>query len=414
VNVVSFILKVAVEVRMHSDSPRVLCFSDYALDLQRCAIMRGGRELQLRPKSFDVLRYLAEHAGRLVSKEELIKATWPNVFVSDDSLVQCIKDIREALSDDAHEIVKTVPRRGYLFAAELSGEELDKRAPAIGSRGQELTFCRTQDGVNIAVACVGQGMPLVCIPTWATHLEYDWQSPIRGPLWRFLDDRVRLVRYDGRGFGLSDRDIADISFTTFERDLEAVVDALHLNRYAVLGISQGAATAIAHAARYPERVSKLILQGGFALGRNKRGSPKEAEMAKARIAITCLRQGWSDDNSALLRIFSSMWLPGGSAEQIKWYANLLRLSTSVENAIMSRCAGDDVDVVDLLPKVSAPTLVLHSRYDNVVPSNEGRRIATSIPNAKFVILDSENHVPLPGEPAWSKFIGEIETFLLDV
>jgi DNA-binding winged helix-turn-helix (wHTH) protein len=248
---------------MHSDSPGVLCFSDYALDLQRCAILRGGRELQLRPKSFDVLRYLAEHAGRLVSKEELIKATWPNVFVSDDSLVQCIKDIREALSDDAHEIVKTVPRRGYLFAAELSGEELDKRAPAIGSRGQDLTFCRTQDGVNIAVACVGQGMPLVCIPTWATHLEYDWQNPIRGPLWRFLDDRVRLVRYDGRGFGLSDRDITDISFTTFEHDLEAVVDALHLHRYAILGISQGAAIAIAHAARYPERVSKLILQAAL-------------------------------------------------------------------------------------------------------------------------------------------------------
>jgi DNA-binding winged helix-turn-helix (wHTH) protein/pimeloyl-ACP methyl ester carboxylesterase len=412
VNVVSFILKVAVEVRMHSDSPRVLCFSDYALDLQRCAIMRGGRELQLRPKSFDVLRYLAEHAGRLVSKEELIKATWPNVFVSDDSLVQCIKDIREALSDDAHEIVKTVPRRGYLFAAELSDGELDSRPLTIGSRHQELTFCRTQDGVNIAVACVGQGMPLVCIPTWATHVEYDWQSPIRGPLCRFLADRVRLVRYDGRGFGLSDRDITGISLATFERDLEAVVDALHLHRYAILGIAQGAAIAIAHAARYPERVSKLILHGGFALGRNKRASPKDAEIAKALIAI--MRQGWGDDNSALLRIFSSVFLPGASAEQIKWYANLLRLSTSVENAIMNRYAVDEIDIVDLLPRVSAPTLVLHCRNNNAAPFNEGRRIATSIPNAKFAVLDSENSVPIPGEPAWSNFIGEIETFLLDV
>ncbi|MEH2502332.1 pimeloyl-ACP methyl ester carboxylesterase/DNA-binding winged helix-turn-helix (wHTH) protein [Bradyrhizobium sp. AZCC 1578] len=397
---------------MHSDSPRMLCFSGYALDLQRCAVMRGGRELQLRPKSFDVLRYLAVHAGRLISKEELIRATWPNVFVSDGCLVQCIRDIREALSDDAHEIVKTVPRRGYLFAAELSDQELDKRPPAIGSPSQDLTFCRTQDGVNIAVACVGQGMPLVCIPTWATHVEYDWQSPIRGPLCRFLADRVRLVRYDGRGFGLSDRDITDISFTTFERDLDAVVDALHLHRYAILGISQGAATAIAHAARYPERVSKLILHGGFALGRNKRSSAREAEIARAWIAI--MRQGWGDDNSALLRIFSSVFLPGASVEQIKWYANLLRLSTSIENAIMNRYAVDDIDILDLLPKVSAPTVVLHCRHDNAAPFDEGRRIATSIPNAKFVILDSENHVPIPGEPAWSKFIGEVETFLLDV
>lgn len=397
---------------MHSNSPRVLCFSGYALDLQRCAVLRGGRELQLRPKSFDVLRYLAEHAGQLVPKEELIRATWPDVFVSDDSLVQCIKDIREALSDDAHEIVRTVPRRGYLFAAELTGVELNNRPSAIGSRGQELTFCRTQDDVNIAVAWVGQGMPLVCIPTWATHLEYDWQSPIRGPLWRFLVDRVRLVRYDGRGFGFSDRDVTDISFTTFERDLDAVVDALHLHRYAILGISQGAAIAIAHAARYPERVSKLILHGGFALGRNKRGSPKEAEIAKAWIAI--MRQGWSDDNSALLRIFSSVFLPGASAEQIRWYANLLRLSTTVENATMNRYAVDEIDILDLLPKVSAPTLVLHCRNDNAAPFDEGRRIATTIPNAKFVVLDSENHVPIPGEPAWSKFIGEIETFLLNL
>ncbi len=396
---------------MRSGSLRVLSFSGHALDLQRCAVTRGDHEIQLRPKAFDVLRYLAEHAGRVVSKEELIKAAWPDVFVTDDSLVQCIKDIREALSDDAHQIIKTMPRRGYLFAAELTDKHLDEPQPTTGTRGQEITFCRTKDGVNIAVACVGQGMPLVCIPTWATHLEYDWQSPIRGPLCRFLADRFRLVRYDGRGFGLSDRNVADISFATFERDLEAVVDALGLRTYALLGISQGAATAIAHAARYPGRVSKVVLHGGFALGRNKRASAKEAELEKAWVAI--MREGWGDDNSALLRIFSSVWLPGASAEQIRWYANLLRLSTSVENAVKNRGAVADIDVVDLLPKVSVPTLVLHCRHDTTAPFDEGRRIATSIPNAKFVTLDSENHTPLPGEPAWPKFIGEIEAFLSD-
>lgn len=316
---------------MRSGSLRVLSFGGHALDLQRCAVTRGDHEIQLRPKAFDVLRYLAEHAGRVVSKEELIKAAWPDVFVTDDFLVQCIKDIREALSDDAHQIIKTMPRRGYLFAAELTDKRLDEPQPTTGTRGQEITFCRTNDGVNIAVACVGQGMPLVCIPTWATHLEYDWQSPIRGPLCRFLADRFRLVRYDGRGFGLSDRNVADISFATFERDLEAVVDALGLRTYALLGISQGAATAIAHAARYPGRVSKVVLHGGFALGRNKRASAKEAELERAWVAI--MREGWGDDNSALLRIFSSGWLPGASAEQIRWYANLLRLSTSVETAV---------------------------------------------------------------------------------
>jgi DNA-binding winged helix-turn-helix (wHTH) protein/pimeloyl-ACP methyl ester carboxylesterase len=394
---------------MHSSSFRAICFGVHTLDLMRCALMRGDHELQLRPKAFDVLRYLVEHRGRVISKAELIKAAWPDVFVTDDSLVQCIKDIREALSDNSHQIVKTVPRRGYLFAAELSNREVDERLPAIGSRGQEITFCRTNDGVNLAVSCVGQGVPLVSIPTWATHLQHDWNSPARAKLWHHLAERFCLIRYDGRGFGLSDRDVADMSFATRERDLEAVVDALHLDRYALLAISAGTATAIAHAARHPERVLKMVLHGGFALGCNKRGGANEAE--KAWIAI--MRQGWEDDNSALLRIFSSLWLPGASTEQIKWYANLLRTSTSMENAVRSRNTAAEIDVVDLLPRVSTPTLVLHCRYDNLTPFDEGRRIATSIPNAKFVSLDSENHVPLPGEPAWSEFVTAIRGFLLD-
>jgi pimeloyl-ACP methyl ester carboxylesterase/DNA-binding winged helix-turn-helix (wHTH) protein len=396
---------------MDTVSQKTLGFDIYALDLQRCALLREGAELQLRPKSFDVLRYLAEHAGRLVPKEELIEAVWPGIFVTDDSVVQCIREIRAAISDDAHRVIKTIPRRGYLFAAKLSGEEPGKRLPSLDSRGQDITFCRTEDGVHVAVASVGQGMPLVCTPTWATHLEYDWESPARARLWHYLADRFRLIRYDGRGFGLSDRDVADISCATHERDLQAVVDALNLHHHALLAISGGAATAIAYAIRNPDRVSKMVLHGSFALGRNRRGGAQEAEIAKAWIAI--LRQGWADDNSALLRIFSSVWLPGATAEQISWYGNMLRRSTSVENAIRMRTAADEVDIVDLLPKVSVPTLVTHCRHDNSIPFEEGRRIATAIPNARLVSLDSENHVPLPGEPAWQKFVSEIEAFLTE-
>jgi pimeloyl-ACP methyl ester carboxylesterase/DNA-binding winged helix-turn-helix (wHTH) protein len=393
---------------MRAVSPKTLGFDIYTLDLQCCSLLRGSDEVQLRPKSFDVLRYLAEHAGRLVSKDELIQAVWPDLFVTEDSVVQCIGDIRSALSDDAHRIIKTVPRRGYLFAAKLSDKEPTEQPATIGSVAQEITFCRSKDGVNIAVSSVGEGTTVVSIPTWLTHLEYDWQNPIRAPLMRFLAEHFKLIRYDGRGFGLSDRDVAEICLATFERDLETVVGALSLRCFALLGISQGAATALAHAARHPERVSKLVLHGGFALGRNKRG-PKEAALAGALDAL--MREGWGDENSAFLRIFSSAWFPGASAEQIKWYADLLRTSTSVENAVRNRAAAGDIDVVELLPKVSAPTLVLHCRHDNVVPFEEGRRIATAVPNAKFVSLDSENHIPLPSEPAWQRFIAEIEAFL---
>jgi pimeloyl-ACP methyl ester carboxylesterase len=251
----------------------------------------------------------------------------------------------------------------------------------------------------------------VSTPTWATHLEYDWESPARAALWRRLADRFRLIRYDARGFGLSDRNVAEISFATRVRDLEAAVESLRLGRFALLAISQGAATAIAYTARNPGRVSKLVLHGGFARGRNKRGSPNDAELAKAWLAM--MRQGWGDDDSALLRIFSSAWLPGASVEQIKWYATMLRKSTSRDIAIRSRTAADDIDVVELLPKVTVPTLVLHCRHDTSVPFDEGRRMAALIPNAKFVSLDSENHVPLPQEPAWQWFVREIEDFVVD-
>jgi DNA-binding winged helix-turn-helix (wHTH) protein len=179
---------------MRTVSPKTLGFDDYTLDLQCCSLLRGSDEVQLRPKSFDVLRYLSEHAGRLVSKDELIQAVWPDLFVTEDSIVQCIGDIRAALRDDRHRIIKTVPRRGYLFAAELSDKGPDERPPTTGSSAQEITFCRTEDGVNLAVARVGKGAPLVSIPTWLTHLEYDWQSPIRAQLGLFLAERFQLIR----------------------------------------------------------------------------------------------------------------------------------------------------------------------------------------------------------------------------
>jgi pimeloyl-ACP methyl ester carboxylesterase len=344
-----------------------------------------------------------------VSKEELIRAAWREAFVTDDSVVQCIKEIREALSDEGHLIIRTVPRRGYLFAGELSDRHLDGQTPTSAAGRQEVMFCRTQDGVNLAMSRVGQGTPLVCIPTWLTNLEHDWQGPIRGPLWHFLADRFELIRYDGRGFGLSDRDVAEISFATFEQDLEAVVDALGLRSYALLGISMGAAIAIAHAVRYPERVSKMVIHGGFSRGRSQRGSAEHIEMARA--VVTLLREGWGDEHSAFQRMLGTLFFPTALPAQIKWFVDLVHKSTTIDNAVRIREASDNINVLHLLPKVSTPTLVIHCRHDNAAAVDEGRRIAASIPNARFVTLESENHVPLPDEPAWPKFLTEIEIFL---
>ena len=390
--------------------PQIVDFNGFSLDLEQCVLRREGDEIELRPKAFDVLRHLVVNAGRVVSKQELLGTIWPGLAVTDDALVQCVGDIRQALSDSGHRIIRTLPRRGYLFAVEAVPRLSTRHGlPTLGT--QRIDECRAADGVRLALAEVGRGLPLVRTPTWFNHLDHEWQVSFRGGLYQFLAERLRLIRYDGRGSGLSERYVPELSFDTFERDLQAVVDALQLPRYALLGISQGAPVAIAHAARYPERVSKIILNGGFALGRNKRGSAKDRETGQAY--LTLIRHGWGDEHSAFLRSFGTLYFPGAPAGQIRALADLQRMAMSADAAIRTRMACDDIDVVDLLKQVSAPTLVLHSRYDNAVPFEEGQRLAAALPNARFVALESENHVPVPGEPAWPIFLAEIDSFLRD-
>lgn len=389
-------------------SPQVVDFEDFSLDLQQCVLRRRGEAIELRPKAFDVLCHLVANAGRVVSKQQLLDALWPGLAVTDDTLVQCVGDVRRALSDSGQRIIRTLPRRGYLFTVEAARRPGEPDAkPAHGV--QQIEACRTADGVRLAVAEVGCGLPLVRTPTWFNHLEHEWQVSFRGGLYQFLAERLRLIRYDGRGSGLSERYVPELSFDTFERDLQAVVDTLQLPRYALLGISQGAPVAIAHAARHPGRVSKIILNGAFALGRNKRGSAKDRETGQAY--LTLMRHGWGDEHSAFLRSFGMLYFPGLPSAQIRALADLQRMAMSADAAMRTRMASDDIDVVDLLRQVSAPTLVLHSRYDNAVPFEEGQRLAAALPNARFVALESENHVPVPGEPAWPIFLAEIDAFL---
>ena len=227
---------------------------------------------------------------------------------------------------------------------------------------------------------------------------------------RLSRDR-QLVRYDARGTGLSDRDGQDISFEAFVLDVETVVDALGLERFSLLGISQGVAVAVAYAARHPERVDKLVLHGGYAQGRRRRGSTADDEQAEA--FTTLMRYGWGQEHSAFMQAFSSIYVPKGTPEQISWFTDLQRVSTSAEIAVRIRSACDQIDVVNLLPNIRAPTLVTHSRYDHVAPFEQGRLLATLIPGARLVALESNNHPILPDEPAWPIWISTIEAFLSD-
>jgi pimeloyl-ACP methyl ester carboxylesterase len=387
-------------------------FEDCVLDAGRRELRKGVQLVAVEPQVFDLLEFLIRHRDRVVSRDDMIEGVWGGRIVSESTLASRINAARRAIGDDgsAQRLIRTMPRKGFRFVGDVEVAEGAETAQkqVISAPAQAISFCRTSDGVNIAVATAGAGPVLLKTANWLNHLEYDWRSPIWSPTFARLAARCQFVRYDGRGNGLSDRDVPDISFAGFERDLDAVVAALGLKRFVLLGLSQGAAAAISYAARHPEQVAGLILYGGYAQGRNRRGSPED--LTKAQTFLAMMRQGWGQEDSAFMRAFSSLYLPNGSREQIKWFADMQRLATSGDLASRLRTACDDIDVSDILREVRVPTLVLHARDDFVVPVEQGRVLAANIAGARFVSLDSENHVPIAGEPAWECLLTEIERF----
>jgi serine/threonine protein kinase/pimeloyl-ACP methyl ester carboxylesterase len=274
---------------------------------------------------------------------------------------------------------------------------------------QQIHFCTTHDGVQIAYGTVGQGPPLVKAANWLSHLEFDWQSPIWRHLLREFSRDQTFIRYDERGNGLSDWNVADLSFNAWVEDLESVVNAAKVDRFPLLGISQGGAVAIAYAVRHPEKVSHLILYGAYARGWITRDSADEIEQRQAQ--LTLVRLGWGKDNPAFRQLWTSLYAPDATPEQAQSFNDLQRISTSPENAVKLLTEMGKIDVVDLLPQVKVPTLVLHCRDEAGVPFEEGRKIAAMIPGARFVPLEGRNHLLLEGAPSWGTFVKEIRRFI---
>jgi pimeloyl-ACP methyl ester carboxylesterase/DNA-binding CsgD family transcriptional regulator len=277
--------------------------------------------------------------------------------------------------------------------------------------GQRIRYLRTPDGVQLAWAEAGSGPVLVKASNWLTHLEYEWESPVWRHWIRFFSDHFRYLRYDERGCGMTDRNVGDLSsFDRWVDDLEAVVAAAGIEEpIALLGISQGGAVCAAYAVRHPERVSRLVLYGGYARGVARRGDPGAEREYQAIIEL--VRRGWGRDNPAFRQIFTSRFIPGGTSEQLDWFNELCRKTTSADIAADLMQARAQVDVTGLLGQVRAPTLVLHGRNDAVVPIAEGQYLATRIAGAQFVELDSANHVLLGHEPAWPRFCQAVLEFM---
>ena len=334
---------------------------------------------------FDLLLYLVQNRDRVVSKDDLIASVWGGRIVSDSTLDSRINATRKAVGDsgDEQRLIRTVARKGIRFVGAV--DEATKNETSVSPKPtttshQEVHFCTAPDGVRIAYALAGSGPPLVKTANWLNHLEYDWESPIWSHLLHALSAEHRLIRYDERGNGLSDWNVNDISFEAFVRDLETVVDAAGFDRFSLLGVSQGCPVSIAYVVRNPGRVSHLVLYGGYARGWRRRGNP--AEIEKADAVLTLMRHGWGQENPAFRQIFTTRFIPSGTPEQMRWFNDLQRMTTSPDNAVRIRRANENIDVTDLLPQIRIPTLcciavtMRRSRTRRVAPC---RRYSWSTP-----------------------------------
>jgi DNA-binding winged helix-turn-helix (wHTH) protein len=297
----------------------------------------GRVVIRLQPQVFDLLEFLLRNRDRVVSKDEMLAAVWGGRIVSESTLASRINAARSAIGDNGEDqrLIRTFLRKGVRFVGQAREVQVSSDATAKAERSadvsakepsilprQAVTFCRTKDGVNLAAASIGNGPVLVRTAHWGTHVEYDLGNPLTGPLLQHLARHFRLVRYDGRGTGLSDWSVGEISSGTFLEDLETTIDSLAVERFVLLGMHSGAAVSIAYAVRYPQRVSKLVLFGGYAQGHYQRGSTGDAEWAKAMTTVV------SQERPVFIRAFSSLWLPSGTPEQVQWFLDLARVSHS--------------------------------------------------------------------------------------
>jgi pimeloyl-ACP methyl ester carboxylesterase/class 3 adenylate cyclase len=308
-------------------------------------------------------------------------------------------------SDLGAQIVKNIPQPVHAHALGTGA------ATPPAARSQHVRYLPATDGLRLAWAEVGSGSTLVKAANWLTHLEYEWNSPVWKHWIRFFSQHWRFVRYDERGCGMSDWREDGLTLDQWADDLQSVIDAAQpAEPITLIGISQGAATCIRYATRHPDRVERLILYGGFAHGASLRKGILSVDPV-FRALVELANFAWASDNWTFRQMFTSRFVPGGSDEQLKWFNDLCLKSTTGQIAARLVQARDAVDVTGLLHEVRTPTLVLHARNDEVVPVEEGRILASEIPGAEFVELDSRNHVLLEAEPAWNNFCDAVLGFL---
>ncbi|WP_305984163.1 alpha/beta fold hydrolase [Roseibium sp. MMSF_3544] len=388
-------------------------FADCILDTESYKFQRLGADVSVEPQVFELLCLLLENAGKLVSKDKIVERVWDGRIVSEATISARINAARTAVGDNGktQAVIRTVQRRGLeLIASVKTNSEAVAKSGAPPCK-QTIHFARSDDGTCIAYARSGKGPAIVRAGHFMTHLEKDWESPVWAPYLQELSARHSLVRYDQRGSGLSDADLRGTDIEDYVADLKAVVDAAGLETFPLIASSQGVPISIIFAATYPERVSRLVFYGGFAQGRARRDHQYASEEASALMAL--IRSGWGKPDSPFMVAFTSVFCPGASKAEMDNMVEIQLASSSAENAVAIREAFDQFDVVNRLADVKVPTLVIHASGDAVHPVSQGRLLASEIPGAEFLQVESNNHVLLPSHSAWRKVVDAQLAFLAD-
>lgn len=386
-------------------------FADCELDTLSHTFSCQGEPVSLEPQVFDLLHLLADRAGQLVSKDELVEVVWDGRIVSDATISARINAARSAVKDNGKDqrVIRTVARRGFEMVADVTSQ-----AESIGGqsaeRSQTIRYASSADGANIAWSSVGEGPPVLFASHHLSHLEQDWRSGLLRSIFDALAENHRLIRYDIRGSGLSDPIRPGDRFDQHVEDMRAVADAADLESFAIVAVLQAAAVATRFSRLHPERVSRLVIQNGYARGRAMRA--EAVVEAENDPFITLLKSGgWGDPDNGFMRAWATMALPMASFDETTELIELIAHAGSAEDALVQRQIIDKLDVVEDLPHVRAPTLVILARMCPIHPVTEGRRVAAGIPGAEFVEIDSSNTFPIASDPTFHEIMANTLEFL---
>ncbi|WP_405529875.1 alpha/beta hydrolase [Streptomyces canus] len=400
-------------------SSAVYHFGLYELDTDRRRLSRDGRQVLLEPQALALLCHLVEHRDRVVPTKELLGAMGCEP-TDETALAGWLRATLHAVgdSDTRQQSIRTVGRQGYQFVAPTTVPSAAAPpasripAPTAGAEADHevIRFSRSADGTRIAYATTGHGPPLVKTANWLTHLDLDRTTP----MWKHWFDGLtrgrQLIRYDERGCGLSDWTVPHFALDDLIDDLDSVVDAVGLDRFPLLGVSQGGAVAVAYAARRPERVSHLILTSAYARGPQVRAQ-NDAERDAAEVDLNIARAGWRSQESSFLRYFASQFLADATPAEWDAFTAYQRQTTSPANGLRFLEEFARIDVSGVADQVSCPTLIVHARQDARVPVAQALELATLIPDSRLILLESRNHLFTADDPAWPTFLTHLYNFL---